>query len=58
MRQLLDENSNTIKLDDGRSLGYIEVGDPEGKALFHFHGLNSSRLEVNIVHEWDPLRSL
>lgn len=51
MHKLLDENSKTIKLSDGRLLGYIEVGDPEGKALFHFHGLNSSRLEVKIVHE-------
>lgn len=51
MRKLLNENSNTVKLADGRVLGYIEVGDPEGRALFHFHGLNSSRLEVNMVHE-------
>ncbi len=47
----IEENSKTIQLTDKRLLGYIEVGDPEGKALFHFHGLNSSRLEVKIVHE-------
>jgi len=50
MHKLLDENSKTLKLSDGRLLGYTEVGDPEGKVLFHFHGLNSSRLEVKIVH--------
>ncbi len=51
MCKLLAENSNTIELADGRALGYTEVGDHEGKALFHFHGLNSSRLEVGMVHE-------
>ena len=49
MSNILDDNSQTIQLADGRLLGYIEAGDPEGKALFHFHGLNSSRLEVNII---------
>jgi len=47
----LDDTSQTIKLTDGRLLGYMEAGDPKGKVLFHFHGLNSSRLEVKIVHE-------
>jgi pimeloyl-ACP methyl ester carboxylesterase len=43
--------NQTITLADGRVLGYAEAGDPEGKVLFHFHGLNSSRLEVKMVHE-------
>lgn len=47
---IIEKNSKIIKLADGRLLGYLEVGDPEGKVLFHFHGLNSSRLEVNIIH--------
>src|SRR3990170_3615928 len=38
---------NRIKLSDGRSLEYAEYGDPEGRPLLHFHGLPSSRLDVN-----------
>ena len=43
--------NQTMTLADGRVLGYAEAGDPEGKVLFHFHGLNSSRLEVKMVHD-------
>ena len=43
--------NQTMILADGRVLGYAESGDPEGKVLLHFHGLNSSRLEVKIVHD-------
>ncbi|KKQ91983.1 MAG: Alpha/beta hydrolase fold protein [Candidatus Woesebacteria bacterium GW2011_GWA2_40_7] len=35
--------SKTIKLKDGRSLGYIEYGDPKGKPAFFFHGWPGSR---------------
>lgn len=42
----------TLTLEDGRVLGYIETGDPEGKPLFLFHGLHSSRLEAKCIeHE-------
>jgi len=37
-----------IKLHDGRSLGYIEIGDPGGEPLFYFHGFPGSRIEVKI----------
>lgn len=43
--------NQTMTLTDGRVLGYAESGDKKGSALFLFHGLNSSRLEVKIVHE-------
>jgi pimeloyl-ACP methyl ester carboxylesterase len=33
----------TIKLKDGRELGYIEYGDPKGKPTFYFHGWPGSR---------------
>jgi pimeloyl-ACP methyl ester carboxylesterase len=46
--QALDQ---TLILTDGRVLGYAEAGDPQGRPLFLFHGLNSSRLEVVIAHE-------
>jgi pimeloyl-ACP methyl ester carboxylesterase len=36
---------NTIKLRDGRTLGYAEYGDPGGRPVLHFHGLPSSRYE-------------
>ena len=41
----MDENINTIKLRDGRVLGYTEYGDPAGKPVFHFNGSGGSRLE-------------
>jgi pimeloyl-ACP methyl ester carboxylesterase len=35
----------TIRLPDGRRLGYAEYGDPAGKPVLHFHGTPDSRLE-------------
>ncbi|GAH86760.1 unnamed protein product, partial [marine sediment metagenome] len=32
-----------IKLKDGRNLGYADLGNPEAKPLFHFHGFPGSR---------------
>ena len=34
----------TIRLPDGRALGFAEYGDPNGAPLFFFHGLWASRL--------------
>lgn len=36
----------TLTLEDGRRLGYLDVGAKDGFALFHFHGHGSSRLEA------------
>jgi len=36
---------NSIKLRDGRKLGYAEYGDPNGRPVLHFHGFPSSRYE-------------
>ncbi|MFX1288120.1 MAG: alpha/beta fold hydrolase [Promethearchaeota archaeon] len=41
----------SIILKDGRKLGYIDLGDPDAKAIFHFHGFPGSRLEVTILSE-------
>jgi pimeloyl-ACP methyl ester carboxylesterase len=41
--------NQTLTLKDNRTLGYAEVGDPQGKPIFLFHGLHSSRLEVALV---------
>ncbi len=35
----------TIKLSDGRTLAYLDIGDPEGRPVFYFHGGPGSRLE-------------
>ncbi|MBT8350450.1 MAG: alpha/beta hydrolase [Deltaproteobacteria bacterium] len=35
----------TIQLSDGRTLAYLEIGDPEGHPVFYFHGGPGSRLE-------------
>ena len=39
----------TIKLKDGRKLGYIDLGRKDAKPLFHFHGFPGSRLEATIL---------
>ena len=33
-----DRMDQTIRLKDGRALGYAEYGNPEGKVVFHFNG--------------------
>jgi len=35
----------TMQLSDGRTLAYVESGDPEGRPVFYFHGGPGSRLE-------------
>jgi pimeloyl-ACP methyl ester carboxylesterase len=40
-----DRTDKTFNLEDGRTLGYAEWGDPNGSPVFHFHGSSSSRLE-------------
>ena len=41
----------TLVLPDGRALGYLQVGLPDGPAVFHFHGHGSSRLEALMLEE-------
>lgn len=43
--------NQTIRLADGRTLGYAEYGDPDGLPLIFFHGTPGSRLMA--VPEWD-----
>ncbi len=43
------EPCSTLTLRDGRTLSYLEVGAPDGKPLFHFHGHGSSRLEALVL---------
>ncbi len=45
-----DKTNHTIKLKDGRMLGYAEYGNPEGKPVFYFHGFPGSWPTDNICH--------
>ncbi|MGB3702915.1 MAG: alpha/beta hydrolase [Anaerolineales bacterium] len=42
---IADTKNSTLTLTDGRKLGYVEYGEPQGKAVFHFNGSGGSRLE-------------
>jgi len=41
----------TIRLRDGRRLGYAEWGDPRGRPLLYFHGWPGSRLEGRLADD-------
>ncbi len=49
MRELKTEINRTLRLEDGRSLGYAIYGDAEGHAVFYFHGFPGSRLEAQLA---------
>lgn len=49
LRPVVDE-TRTLRLADGRDLGYAVRGDPDGTTLLHFHGALSSRWEGAIYH--------
>src|SRR3954452_12995822 len=42
-REARDDNK-VIRLHDGRSLGYVESGDPRGKPVLFFHGFGTTRV--------------
>lgn len=44
--RMADTAGQTLRLRDGRLLGYAEWGDPAGKPVLYFHGLHSSRLAL------------
>jgi pimeloyl-ACP methyl ester carboxylesterase len=48
---LSTEPYSTIRLRDGRTVAYLEVGIADGFPIFHFHGHGSSRLEVRLLAE-------
>ena len=41
--------AKTLRLRDGRTLGYVDCGDPSDYPVFHFHGHPGSRLEVELA---------
>ncbi len=48
-----DRTSQHVSLADGRTLGYAEYGDPEGRPTLYFHGFPMSRLDwpLNDPHD-------
>lgn len=47
----VNEQLNTIRVDNQRTLTYSEYGSQNGIPILICHGLNSSRLEAKIVHQ-------
>jgi pimeloyl-ACP methyl ester carboxylesterase len=43
------KEDKTLRLEDGRLLGYAVYGDPEGQPVFYFHGFPGSRLEAQLA---------
>lgn len=41
----------TMKLSDGRTLAYLDTGDPEGRPVFYFHGGPGSRLQGHFFED-------
>ncbi len=48
----------SIRLNDGRKLGYAEYGDPHGKPILYFHGGISCRLDIAFAAEEFARRGL
>lgn len=49
--QLAATESKSLQLHDGRTLGYIEYGNLDGKSLLYFHGHPGSRFEAAFLAE-------
>lgn len=48
---MTDSLDRTLTLEDGRTLGYREYGDPAGIPIFYFHGFPGSRIEARYMDE-------
>jgi pimeloyl-ACP methyl ester carboxylesterase len=46
----IPQEDATVRLGDGRLLGYAVYGDPRGRPLFYFHGFPGSRFEAALAH--------
>lgn len=51
MSQIESTIDQTMKLHDGRILGYAEYGNPNGKPLLYFHGHPGARYEAALLGE-------
>ena len=52
MKEFTTTEGKTVRLKDGRLLGYAVYGDPLGRPVFYFHGFPGSRLEAQLA---DPV---
>ena len=54
---MFDRENQTIRLKDGRKLGFAQYGEPSGQPVMYFTGGNSSRLEGRwfdqIAHDYN-----
>jgi hypothetical protein len=53
-----DGTDRTIRLRDGRRMGYAEWGDGGGRPLLYFHGWPGSRVEGRLADETAMSRSI
>lgn len=44
------DEDRTLRLSDGRRLGYAQYGRPDGEPVIYFHGHPGSRLEARFAH--------
>lgn len=54
----ISSDDRTIRLADGRLLGYREYGNPSGHPVFLFHGIPGSRCGVELVADLADRRGL
>ncbi|MDX1887370.1 alpha/beta hydrolase [Mycolicibacterium sp. 120270] len=47
----MTDSPQTVTAPDGRTLAYLEVGEPDGPLVIHNHGGPSSRLEARLLAE-------
>lgn len=48
---MIDLVTSEERLPDGRTIAYVEVGDPAGDPVFYLHGAPGSRLEAALFHD-------
>jgi pimeloyl-ACP methyl ester carboxylesterase len=49
LKEFKEKGDRTLRLQDGRLLGYSIYGDPGGRPVFYFHGFPGSRLEARLA---------
>ena len=47
----MSQTDLTHQLPDGRTIGYAEYGQPDGRPFFYCHGFPGSRAECSIIHD-------
>lgn len=48
-----EQSDFTLVLKEGRKIGYVDYGSPNGKPIFYFHGLPGSRLDAGYLQSID-----